>query len=163
MASLRKPYIYVIVAIIAIVLIIHFSGILSPKPSGLTIDASLESSSIKMGENTTLTVIIENKAAFPKKFEFRIVYTSKNLTYYHGMTKAPLPGPVEKDENYTITYTEGLLDPNGRIELPVIVEGFLPIEASSKRFTISLEVYSADGASKVLSDSKSVSLTVTRT
>jgi hypothetical protein len=162
MASLRKPYIYILVAIVAAVLIIHFSGILNPTPLGLVITASLKNSEIRMGQNTTIVVTIENKAMHLQTFEFHIVYTSKNLTYYNGITEEPLSEPVYNGGNYTIVYPNDDLGPNEKTELLVIVKGLLPKGASSKRFTVFLEVYSLDGASKVLSDRKSVSLTVFR-
>ena len=156
-----KPYIYIIVAIIAIVSIIHFSGILRrPKPLGLIITASPKSNSILMGQNATIEVVVENEASRQQSFEFHIVYTSKNLTYHNGITKEPLSDPTYNGQNYTITYPIDDLGPNETAMYPVIVKGLLPSGVSSKRFTIFLEVYSVNGVSKVLSDRKSISLTV---
>lgn len=156
-----KPYIYIIVAIIAIVTITHFSGVLrSPKSLGLIITPSPKSSSILMGQNTTIEVVVENEASRQQTFEFHIVYTSKNLTYYNGITKEPLSDPTYNGQNYTIIYPIDDLGPNESAKYPVIVKGLLPLGVSSKRFTIFLEIYSINGVSKVLSDRKSISLTV---
>lgn len=160
---LKKPFIIIIAAVIASVLIISYSGILSLKPAGLTLSSvSLERSSIKMGQNTTLTVVIENKGSRSQTFELHIVYTSENLTFYDKITGARLPDPVPKPPYYNITHhTKGTLDTQGRVEIPILVKGLGPM-GSSQTYTISMEVFSLDDFKKVLADKKSVQLTVTR-
>lgn len=158
---LRKPYLYIIIGILLVVIIIFFSGIFSPEQFGLVLIVSPMSSSIQMGQNTTLAAIIENTALHKQLYEFRIVYTSTNLSYYNGITKTPLLPPVYNGVNYTIIYLNDTLGPNENAELQVIIAGDLPLGVSSKRYTVFLEVYAVEEASKYLSDQKSISLTVT--
>jgi len=162
---LRKPFIIVIVIIIAAVLVISFSGIFSTKTEGLTLspDPSLKRGSIKMGENTTLTVVIENKAPQSKTFELHIIY-SGNLTFYDGITNKPLTEvEVSKyDTYYNLTYpTKGTLDTKGSTSIPILVKGLEPI-GQSQTHTIFVEVFSIDGYKKTLADKKPVQLAVTR-
>ncbi|MCK5626006.1 hypothetical protein KAI11_04045, partial [Candidatus Bathyarchaeota archaeon] len=84
-----------------------------------------------------------------------------NLSYYNGITKEPLLIPVYNGINYTIIYLNDTLGPTENAEFPIIIEGYLPLGVSSKRYTIFLEVYAVEDASKFLSDRKSISLTVT--
>ncbi len=161
MAFLRKPYIYIIIGILLVVVVIFFSGIFDPEQFGLVLIVSPRSGSIQMGQNTTIATIIENTATQKQTYEFRIVYTSTNLSYYNGITKEPLLPPVYNGINYTIIYLNDALGPNENAEFQVIVEGYLPLGVSSKRYTIFLEVYAVEDTSKFLSDRKSISLTVT--
>jgi len=162
MDFLRKPYIYIIIGIVLVVVIIFFFRIFNPEQFGLILIVSPMSSSIQMGQNTTIATIIENTANQKQTYEFRIVYTSTNLSYYNGITKEPLLPPVYNDINYTIIYLNDTLGPNENAEFPIIVEGYLPLGISSKRYTIFFEVYAVEDASKFLSDRKSISLTVRR-
>lgn len=114
-----------------------------------------------MGQNTTIAAIIENTAPQKQTYEFRIVYTSTNLSYYNGITKEPLVIPVYNGINYTLIYLNDTLGPNENAELQVIIEGDLPLGVSSKRYTVFFEVYAVEDASNYLSDRKSISLTVT--
>lgn len=161
MAFLRKPHIYIIIGILLVVVIIFFSGIFYPEQFGLILIVSPMSSSIQMGQNTTIVTLIENTVTQKQTYEFRIVYTSANLSYYNGITKEPLLTPVYNGINYTIIYLNDTLGPNENAEFPVIIEGYLPLGVSSKRYTIFLEVYAVEDAFKFLSDRKSISLTVT--
>jgi hypothetical protein len=158
---LRKPYIYLIIGILLVIVIIFFSGIFGPEQFGLVLIVSPISSSIQMGQNTTIAAIIENTAPHKQTYEFRIVYTSTNLSYYNGITKEPLVIPVYNGINYTLIYLNDTLGPNENAELQVIIEGDLPLGVSSKRYTVFFEVYAVEDASKYLSDRKSISLTVT--
>jgi hypothetical protein len=164
MTFLRRPLIYSIIAIIAVITIIYSSGILNPEPLELLISsASPLNSSIYFGQNTTIAIIIDNKATRIQTYEFRIVYTSSNLTYYNGITKEPLLNVVYNGTNYSIIYLNDILGPNENAEIPIIVEGVLPSGISSKKYTIFFEVYSVHNyASKIISDRKSISLTVTK-
>jgi hypothetical protein len=49
---LRKPYLYIIIGILLVVIIIFFSGIFGPEQFGLVLIVSPLSSSIQMGQNT---------------------------------------------------------------------------------------------------------------
>ena len=162
MDFLRKPYIYIIIGIVLVVVIIFFFRIFNPEQFGLILIVSPMSSSIQMGQNTTIATIIENTANQKQTYEFHIVYTSTNLSYYNGITKEPLLPPLYNDINYTIIYLNDTLGPNENAEFPIIVEGYLPLGISSKRYTIFFEVYAVEDASKFLSDRKSISLTVRR-
>ena len=62
MTFLRKPYIYIIIGILLVVVIILFSGIFGPEQFGLVLIVSPMSSSIQIGQNTTIAAIIENTA-----------------------------------------------------------------------------------------------------
>jgi len=161
MALLRKPYIYIIIGISLVVVIIFFSGIFNPEQFGLVLIVSPMSSSIQMGKNTTISALIENTATQKQTYEFHIVYTSTNLSYYNGITKEPLLHPEYNGINYTIIYLNDTLGPTENAEFPIIIEGYLPLGVSSKRYTIFLEIYAVENTSKFLSDRKSISLTVT--
>lgn len=158
---LRKPFIIIIAVIIASVLIVFFSGILPTKPAGLTLspEPTLKKASIKIGENTTLTVVIENKASQSKTFELHIVY-SGNLTFYDGITNKLLTDISKYDIYYNLTYpTKGTLDVRGSTSIPILVKGLKPIGASQTH-TITVEVFSLEGSKNVLADKKEVQLIV---
>lgn len=155
----RKPFIFIIIGIVSLVLIVQFSGVLRPKPP-VEIAPSLSASTISMNKNVTLTVVIENKGARSySSVEFRIVgrFNSSQLRFYDGISGASLPEPVLTGSNYTITYPKTWpLDVGGKLTIPVIINGLDP-RISSITYPIYLEVW----ADKALSDRKSVQLTVT--
>lgn len=163
MAPLKKMYIVITIIILSAVLIILYSGIISVEPLGLTISsATLESHTIKMGKNTTITIVIENTASESKTFELHIIYTNSNLTFYDKITGTLLPLPDKSTQYYNITYpTKGTIDVQGKVEIPILVKGPEPI-GNSQTYTIFLEVFSLNDPKKTLSDKKSVQLTVTR-
>jgi hypothetical protein len=159
---LRRPIIIIIVTAIAVLVLVHFSGILSPEPRGLFI-ASAEftsSDSIRIGENTTLTVELNNWADQPATFELHIVYTG-NLTFYDGITKEQLLDISQNDIYYNLTYpTKGILDMQGSTSIPIVTEGRDPI-GESQTFTLFVEVYYLEGLDWEFADQTSVQLTVT--
>ena len=161
MRFLRKKVIYFILGILLVVVIVFFSGIFNSEQFGLTLTVDPLSSSIQMGQNITIDATIENTVPQKQIYEFHIVYTSTNLSYYNGITKEPLLPPVYNDVNYTIIYLNDTLGPNENSKFPIIVKGYLPLGVSSKKYTVFLEVYVVEDTSKFLSDRKSISLTVT--
>jgi hypothetical protein len=161
MAFLRKPYLYLIIGILVVVVLFYFSGLLSPEQYNLLLMVSPISSSIQMGENTTITAIIENIAPQKQTYAVHIVYTSTNLSYYNGITQEPLLTPVYNGVNYTLLYLNDTLGPNENVELHIIIAGDLPLSVSSKRYTVFFEVYAVKEGATYLSDRKSIALTVT--
>jgi len=159
---LRRPIIIIIVAAIAVLVLVNFSGILSPEPRGLFI-ASAEftgSNSIRLGENTTLTVVLNNWADQPATFELRIVYTG-NLIFYDGITKERLLDISQHGIYYNLTYpTKGTLDMQGSTSIPIVMEGREPI-GESQTFTLFVEAFLLDGLDWEFADQTKVQLTVT--
>jgi len=156
---IRKPFIFIIIGIVCVVLIIQFSGVFSPKPT-VAISPSLASSSITMNKNTTLTVIIENKGARPYSVEYRIVGTFKSdqLLFYDKISGALL-NSSETGKNYTIIYPQTRnMNTGEQWSVSVFVKGLDP-KGDFATYTIFLEVW----ADKAFSERKSVQLKVTRT
>jgi hypothetical protein len=161
---LRRPVIIIIVTVIAVLVLVHFSGILSPEPRGLFIESAefTGSDSIRIDENTTLTVVLNNWAVQPATFELHIVYTG-NLTFYDGKTKELLLDISQHDIYYNLTYpTKGTLDMQGSTSIPIVTEGREPI-GESQTFTIFVEVFYLEGLDRKFADQATVQLTVTLT
>jgi hypothetical protein len=161
---LRRPIIliFIIVTAIAVLVVVHFSGILSPEPRGLLIASAgfTGSNSIRLGENTTLTVVLNNWADQPATFELHIIYTG-NLTFYDGITKERLLDITQHGSFYNLTYpTKGILDMQGSTSIPIVLEGREPIGAS-QTFTLFVEAYYLDGLEWEFADEAAVQLTVT--
>lgn len=156
---IKKPFVFIIVGIVCVVLIIHFSGVFSPKPT-VVITPTLAVPSISMNKNATLTVIIENQGTRPYSVEYRIVGTfgSDQLRFYDKINGTLLPGPVWNGKNYTITYPKTKnMNTGEQWSISVLVKGLDP-GGDFAKYTVFLEVW----ADKALSDRKSIQLTVTR-
>jgi hypothetical protein len=160
---LRRSVIIIIVAAIAVLVLVSFSGILSTEPLGLFI-ASAEftgSNSIRVGENTTLTVVLKNWADQPKTFELHIIF-SGNLSFYDGITKEGLLDISQHDIYYNLTYpTRGTLDMQGSTSIPIVTEGREPI-GGSQTYTLFVEVFFLEGLDRKFADQTTIQLTVTR-
>ncbi len=159
---LRRPFIIIIVTAIAVLVLVHFSGILSPEPRGLVIASAVftGSDSIRLGENTTLTVVLNNWADQPATFELHVVYTG-NLTFYDGITKERLQDISQHDIYYNLTYpTRGTLDMQGSTSIPIVMEGREPI-GESQTFTLFVEAFLRKGLEWEYADQAKVQLTVT--
>lgn len=160
---LRKSVIIIIVAAVAAILLISYSGLFSTESRELVISSAnfIERDTIKIGENTTLMVVLRNWAPQPKTFELHLIY-SGNLTFYDGITKALLQNIAQHGTYYNVTYpTKGTLDTQGSTSIPILAEGREPI-GESQTYTIFVEVFSMDGSERDLADDTSVQLTVTR-
>lgn len=155
----KKPYLYIVLGIIAVVALFHFSGVFNEQPVLPAFSSvTLENAIINMGENTTLTVTIVNNAPSQKLIELRIVYGSAELVFYDQITKTPLDGPEYNGYNYTISYpTTRKMNTDEQWGIPLLIEGLDP-GGSSYTYTIYLEIYS-DNA---FSERKSIQLTVKR-
>ena len=157
---LKRPLILIVIVVIAVVAIMSSSGIFSGEPEGLVLSPipKLDEPSIKMGENTTLTVKIENKAAQPISFELHLVYTNENMTFYHHLGDQ-LQDITVNPTNFSLTHPSG-----GPIDIdltiPILISGPKP-KGSSETFQIFVELYSIEDQNLVLRDRKSVQLTVT--
>jgi len=154
---LRKPFIFIIISVVLVVLVIQLSGVFAPKPT-VVITPSLASSSISMNKNTTLTVIIENKASRPYSVEYHIVgrFNTSQLRFYDKINSAPLPDPVWNGNNYTITYPKVWdMDTGARLNVSVLVKGLDP-GINDITYPIFVEVWT----DKILVERKSVQLTV---
>ncbi|MFH0897763.1 MAG: hypothetical protein V1850_06950 [Candidatus Bathyarchaeota archaeon] len=155
---IRRPFVYIIIGIVALVLVIQFSGILNPKPT-IAITTSLSASSIKMNTNATLTVVIENKGSKQYSVEYHIVgtFASDQLQFYDKITSVVLT-PSTTGNNYTINYSSPRkMNTGEQWTISVYVKGLNP-KATAYAYTIYLEAW-ADGA---LADRKIVQLTVTQ-
>lgn len=159
---LRRPYIFITIGIIALVVVIAYTGVLTPKPSLPEFSSvTLGQPSMTMGQNTTLTIVIDNKASNPKPVEFRIICTtgSEELRFYYKINGTLLPEPVWNGRNYTITYPKTrIMNAGEQWTIPLLVKGVNPGEGDYT-YTIYLEVYSENK----LSQRKSIQLTVRRT
>jgi len=154
---IRRPFIYIIIGIVALVLILQFSGVFSPKSTTIVITPSLSPSSIKMNANATLTAVIENKGSRSYSVGYHIVFSS-NLLVFSNTNGTLLPNPVSNGKNYTVTYPKVWNMGSGESGTVVIsVKGLNPGQASFS-YVIYLEAW-ADGA---LADRKTVQLTVTQ-
>ena len=161
---LRRPGIFLLVPVVAAVLVlVYVSGVLTPVPRGLVI-ASVSftsSAAITLGENTTLTVVLNNWADQPQTFELHIVF-SGNLTFYDGITKAHLTEITQRGIYYNLTYpVRGTLDMHGSTSIPIVVEGRDPI-GQSQTYTLFVELYAREGSRWKPVDQTAVQLTVTR-
>jgi hypothetical protein len=156
---LKRPLILIAIVVIAVIAILSASGIFSGEPEGLVLSPITELESIKMGENTTLTVKIENKAAQPIIFELHLVYTNENMTFYDAITGERLQNITMNPTNFSLIHPDG-----GPIDIdttiPILISGPKP-KGSSETFRIFVELYSIEDQNLVLRDRKSVQLTVT--
>jgi DNA-directed RNA polymerase subunit L len=160
-SQLRNPLIIIIIAIIAAVIIISSLGEFeAPSPEGLNIsNLALEKDRIKMGENTTLTVEIENTADTSKVFELRIMYTAEDFVFYNTLTGEQLTDIKVNPNNYTLTHpTKGVLDK--KTTIPITVQGPQPMGSEEEKL-ITVLVYSIDDNVASLSDERVISITVT--
>ncbi len=160
-SQLRNPLIIIIIAIIAAVIVISsLGGFETPSPEGLNIsNLILEKDRIKMGENTTLTVEIENTADTSKVFELRITYTAEDFVFYDTLTGEPLTNIKVNPNNYTLTHpTKGVLDK--KTTIPITVQGPQPMGSEEEKL-ITVLVYSVDNNVASLSDERVISITVT--
>jgi hypothetical protein len=160
-SQLRNPLIIIIIAIIAAVIVISsLGGFETPSPEGLNIsNLTLEKDRIKMGENTTLTVEIENTADSSKVFELRIMYTAEDFVFYDTLTGEQLTNIKVYPNNYTLTHpTKGVLDK--KTTIPITVQGPQPMGSEEEKL-ITVLVYSIDDSVASLSDERVISITVT--
>ncbi len=160
-SQLRNPLIIIIIAIIAAVIVISsLGGLDTPSPEGLIIsNLNLEEDTIKMGENTTLTVEIENTADTSKVFELRITYTAEDFVFYNALTGEPLTDIQTTPDNYTLTHpTTGVLDK--KTTIPITVQAPQPIGQEEVK-TITVLVYSIEYNVAYLSDKRIISITIT--
>ena len=160
-SQLRNPLIIIIIAIIAAVIVISsLGGFETPSPEGLTIsNLTLEKTRIKMGENTTLTVEIENTADTSKVFELRIMYTAEDFVFYDTLTGQQLTNIKVNPNNYTLTHpTKGVLDK--KTTIPITVQGPQPMGSEEEKL-ITVLVYSIDDNVASLSDERDILITVT--
>lgn len=156
---IRKPFIFIIIGILCVVLVIHFSGVLKPKPP-VVISPSLASPTISMNKNTTLTVVIENQGTRQYSVEYRIVgtFNSSQLLFYDKISGALLSSSWT-GKNYTMIYPlTWNLNTGERRDVSVYVKGLDP-KIDSATYTIFLEVW----VDKAFSERKSIQLKVTRT
>ena len=159
----RRPFAFIIIAIVCVVLIIQLSGSFNKKPIEIVaveIIPTLKDHQISMMKNTTLTVIIKNKGASLHSVEYRIVgtFASEDLLFYDSITGTLLPSPVWTGSNYTITYpVTRNLNVQEEWGVSVIIKGLDP-KGDSATYTIFVEVL-ADGA---LSERKTIQLKVVR-
>lgn len=156
---LRRPFIFIVIGVIVIVMVVAFTGVLTPKPSLPEFSSTtLQQPSITMGQNTTLTITIQNKAQGPKAVQLRIVYSSPQLQFYDKTNKtlSLSSSAVYNSVNYTVTYPKTtVMLPNEQWILSIWIKGLDP-GTTSYTYTIYLELYS-DNA---LSQRKSIQLTV---
>lgn len=160
-SQLRNPLIIIIIAIIAAVMVISsLGGLETPSPEGLNIsNLTLEKDRIIMGENTTLTVEIENTADTSKVFELRIMYTAEDFVFYDTLTGEQLTNIKVNPNNYTLTHpTKGVLDK--KTTIPITVQGPQPMGSEEEKL-ITVLVYSIDDNVASLSDEHVISITVT--
>lgn len=158
---IRKPFIFIIIGIIVVViLIITFTGVFTPKPT-IALSASLQKSTISASknENSTLTILLENKVSNSHKVELHIVYGSDKIKFYDKINATLLPNPVQNPKNLTITYPKTMdMLPNDKLTISLLIKGLDP-GVDSYTYSIYLEAWS-DGS---LSDRQSIQLTVTHT
>ena len=160
-SQLRNPLIIIIIAIIAAVIVISsLGGLETPSPTGLVIsNLTLETDRIKMGENTTLTVEIENTADTSKVFELRIMYTAEDFIFYNTLTGEQLTNIQTNPSNFTLTHpTKGVLDK--KTTIPITVQGPQPIGSEDVK-EITVLVYSIEDNVAYLSATRVISVTVT--
>jgi len=160
---LRRPGIFIPVTVIAVLVLVYFSGILTPAPRGLVIDSArfTGSDAIALGENTTLTVVLKNWADEPQTFELHIVFTG-NLTFYDGITKERLTDITQRDIYYNLTYpTRGTLDMQGSTSIPIVAEG-RELSVLSQTYTLFVALFSREGSLWKFADQTPVQLTVTQ-
>lgn len=160
-SQLRNPLIIIIIAIIAAVMVISsLGGLETPSPEGLNIsNLTIEKDRIRMGENTTLTVEIENTADTSKVFELRIMYTAEDFVFYDTLTGEQLTNIKVNPNNYTLTHpTKGVLDK--KTTIPITVQGPQPMGSEEEKL-ITVLVYSIDDNVASLSDEHVISITVT--
>ena len=160
---LRKSVLIIIITAIAAVVLIAYSGLFAPESRELVISSAtfIEQDTIKLGENTTLMIILKNWSPQPKTFELHLIY-SGTLTFYDGITKTALHDISQHGTYANLTYpTTGTLDTQGSTKIRVLVEGLDPI-GEAQTYTIFVEVFSIEGSDRALADATSVQLTVTR-
>lgn len=161
---LRRPFIYMIVAIVAVVLIIaYLAGTHSPVASSVafTQDTALNINAITMGQYANLTIGIANSAT-PKSVGLHIIYYSTQLVFYEivNNTITSLPDPLynSTSKTYTITYPKPrMMNTGDAWSILISVKGLDP-GAQSYKYTIDLEVW----AGNELSQRKPIQLTVSR-
>lgn len=155
---LRRPFIYVVIAIIAVMLILAYSGVLTPAPASPSFaSTTLTSSPIYIGQNTTLTVAIENKAPSSKSVQFRIFCGSPELKFYDKINGTLLSTPYN-GTYYVMRYPKTRTMLTGeQWSIAITIKG-LDHGSSSVTYTIYLEIYSDNQ----LYQRKSIQLTVNR-
>ena len=161
----KRPFIYVIVIVAAFVVLLQLSGVLYPQPLGLEItEATLGTDTIKLGENTTLTVTVVNRGVEPQTAEVRLMTHAINLSsteislrFYDAVTGERLPWELEAG-NYTATYpTTRILGSQESWGVPIIIENADPWTFT---YTLFVEVHPVNEQTR--SFTTSVQVTVTR-
>ena len=157
---IKRPFIYIIIGIVCIVIIIQLSkgstSILNPTLDILSV--SPIESSILANQNTTITIVIENTASHPRTAGIHIVYTpTDRLQFYDKINRTLLPDPQTTPNNNTILYpTTLVMQPKEKWTISIVVKG-LDIGQEAYTYIIILEAWS-DGE---FSDNEAIKLTVT--
>lgn len=157
---IKRPFIYIIIGIVLIVIIIQFSrgtpSVLNPTLDILSV-TPLESS-ILANRNTTMTIVLENTDSLPRTAGLHIVYTpTDKLKFYDKINRTLLPDPQTTSRNNTILYpTTLIMQPNEKWTISLLVEG-LDIGQEAYTYIITFEAWS-DGN---FSDTEEITLTVT--
>jgi hypothetical protein len=163
----KRPFIYVIVIVVAFVVLLQLSGVLYPKPLGLEItEATLGTDTIKLGENTTLTVTVVNRGVEPQTAELRLMthainYSSTeiSLQFYDAVTGEFLPWELEEG-NYTATYpTTRIMGSQESWGIPITIEN---VDPWTFTYTLFIEVYAVNEQTTTRTYETSVQVTVTR-
>lgn len=163
----KRPFIYVIVIVAAFVVLLQLSGVLYPQPLGLEItEATLGTDTIKLGENTTLTVTVVNRGAEPQTAELRLMthainYSSTeiSLRFYDAVTGELLPWQLEAG-NYTATYpTTRIMGSQESWGIPITIEN---VDPWTFTYTLFIEVYAVNEQTSKRPYTTSIQVTVTR-
>ncbi|UCH37557.1 MAG: hypothetical protein JSV76_07785 [Candidatus Bathyarchaeota archaeon] len=157
---IKRPFIYIIIGIVCIVIIIQLSrgntSVLNPTIDILSV-TPIESS-ILANRNTTITIVLENTDSLPRTAGIRIVYTpTDKLKFYDKINRTILPDPQTTPRNNTIIYpTTLIMQPKEKWTISILVEG-LDIGQEAYTYIITLEAWS-DGA---FSDAEEIKISVT--
>lgn len=163
----KRPFIYVIVIVVAFVVLLQLSGVFYPQQLGLEItEATLGTDTIPLGGNTTLTVTVVNRGVEPQTVEVRLMThainfssTEISLRFYDAVTGELLPWDLDAG-NYTATYpTTRIMGSQESWGVPITVEN---VDPWTFTYTLFIEVYAVDGQTRTQSDTTSIQVTVTR-
>jgi len=160
---LKKPFIYLFVGSIGIIIIAAFAGYLgffsNPNTLILTTETSLSPSRIKVNQDSTLHISIKNQGDGIKRVSFSF-NTTNPLVSIHFSNGTALGKPEKIGNYYVTTYpVKKLLGKDEGWRVKVIVNAGLLAGDEGSDYSIKVELYE-DGE---LADHRTFTLEVNRT
>jgi hypothetical protein len=155
----RRPYIWLLVAAIVMVVVYFGLNTLALEYSELTVELlSSEPNQVLVGKNASFTISVQNRDSVPHTMECRFVYSSAQLLLYDNRSGASLAEPTYNGKNYTIVHPiSKRLGGGEKLTLTLRVRGLDP-GVDSFTYIIVTQIFS-DGK---FSDQKNLQLTIKR-